>query len=138
MKECSICFEDEEQQQNTQWETPCTNNHVYCRPCIIKWMKQCKERRRKFDCPVCKQELDDTLYLDSALEQDVGKHGIGKFLSHIFFGYLVPLGMLMLLVYVINTVKNKVSCVFASFFILFFFFLYVKTYNFVPEISVHP
>lgn len=144
-RECNICYEDEEKGE-VQWDTPCSNRHVYCRDCIVKWMKRCKERRKKFDCPICKEELDETMYIERELDrrmeevviQSNQQKTISKLLFHIFFGYVVPLGMIMLLVYVINTVKNKVSCVFASFFILFILFLYVKTYNFVPDVQTAP
>jgi len=145
---CNICLESEEKEE-MKWETPCTKKHIYCKDCIIQWMKQCKGKKKKFTCPVCREELDETIYmereLDRRIEEVVNQSNqqrkISRLISHIFFGFMIPLGMLMLLVYVINTVKNKISCVFASFFIIFMLFLYMKTYNLTLELqpaSVHP
>lgn len=148
-KECNICFEDEEK-GDISWETPCSNKHVYCKDCITRWMRECKKKRKKFQCPICKEDLDETIYIERELErrlediqiQTNQQNKVCSLLFHIFWGVMIPLGMIMLLIYTINTVRNKVSCVFASFFILFMLFLYIRVYYYGPDhtvsVSIHP
>ncbi len=138
MPECNICLEDEEKGEK-KWEKPCTNRHVYCRECITRWMNECKTKRQVFVCPVCKEELDDSLYLFVPVQEQQQRC---NFVLGFFFGGLIPIGILLLIVYIVETVKNDVSCFIASLFLIFVFIAYIRLFTFtvisIGAASIHP
>jgi SNF2 family DNA or RNA helicase len=61
-EECAVCLSGID--SGTGVATPCA--HVFCRPCMAQLAEAAREGRAVFQCPLCRQPLDEARLLDVA------------------------------------------------------------------------
>ncbi len=98
-------------------ETPCKNIHIHCKDCSIKWCNKCKKSNIQVKCQVCNEVFEKEMNTNK-IERNKKIEKYKKLILY-SFGIIIPSsGLIMLLVYVIKTVKDIGGCVIASLFII--------------------
>ena len=68
-KNCSICWKDSNEDIEIIFPFDCS--HFICYPCFKKWIEISKKNNKQINCPLCRKNISNNLYLKKNFKKKI-------------------------------------------------------------------